>query len=354
MPNNIIRDYVRAGERSNVLGMIALVKKTVMLIVAILASSKSMASDVDWKFFMSTAVTESTNGILTDDGVFPTQNASRFSKLGVSAYTMIDDHLDAIVNLVFKQSNLYNKIYNPVDYGVVSYHLSNNLSTFRFGVLRVPVWLISDNLEVGILHPWIRPPMEVYSLNPFSSLNMVSFDNSFSLGQGKLKIDTYAGGGASEVYLRGNVTAQTSEDVRLYGATLSYELEKLFLRASYNRASVAIEADVPTSTVVASTGGMQYMRVFTPMKWDLGWTNFTSFGLKTELGRFILWAEYASEKSERVINIKSAAYATLGYQIINNKFVIGFIRRIIICCILRSESCFLINERQTGQSESRG
>ena len=58
------------------------------------------------------------------------------------------------------------------DWAFVTYHVSDSLA-LRGGKVKLTTFLISDYIEVGYAYPWIRPPQEVYSSNPISTINGV-------------------------------------------------------------------------------------------------------------------------------------------------------------------------------------
>ena len=63
----------------------------------------------------------------------------------------------------------------------------------RAGKIKFPTFLISDYYEVGYAYPWIRPPQEVYSSNPITTLNGVDVLARFRLGDMSLLVQPYYG-----------------------------------------------------------------------------------------------------------------------------------------------------------------
>ena len=47
----------------------------------------------------------------------------------------------------------------------------------------LPTFLVSDSRKVGYGNPWVRPPVEVYSLNPITTLDGVDASYRLHLGE---------------------------------------------------------------------------------------------------------------------------------------------------------------------------
>ena len=75
----------------------------------------------------------------------------------------------------------------------VSWRPDNDL-LFRFGKLRVPLYLSSENLDVGATYDFVRQPTEMYSVSPTNDFTGASFSKNFSLEDGSdLTIDGFWG-----------------------------------------------------------------------------------------------------------------------------------------------------------------
>lgn len=63
----------------------------------------------------------------------------------------------------------------------------------RAGRMRVPLYLHSESLDVGVSYDLARLPAEMYSIVPSSDFNGASLTRTWSLDGGDLSLDTYAG-----------------------------------------------------------------------------------------------------------------------------------------------------------------
>jgi hypothetical protein len=72
--------------------------------------------------------------------------------------------LSAVVQIIAEQR--YDDTYWPhVEWANVKYEVTPDLSV-RVGRTVLPTFLVSDARQIAYAHPWVRPPLEVYSLVP--------------------------------------------------------------------------------------------------------------------------------------------------------------------------------------------
>jgi hypothetical protein len=86
------------------------------------------------------------------------------SRLGVQVMARFTPQLSAMLQVISEQR--YNDSYTPhVEWANIAYQPIPELS-LRVGRIVLPTFLISDSRKVGYANPWVRPPVEVYSLSP--------------------------------------------------------------------------------------------------------------------------------------------------------------------------------------------
>src|ERR1700723_2672446 len=97
------------------------------------------------------------------------------SRLGAQVMARFTPQLSAMLQVISEQR--YNDTYTPhVEWANITYQPIPELS-LRVGRIVLPTFLISDSRKVGYANPWVRPPVEVYSLSPIfhSDGGFVSF-----------------------------------------------------------------------------------------------------------------------------------------------------------------------------------
>ncbi len=288
-----------------------------MILISRFASATEN-QNIEWKTYLTTAVLQADQNILTDDGVPSNADFSKFTKVGISGSLAIDEHWDGLVNLFFNNNYSSDVQSNPIDYALLSYRASNNASLFRIGRLRIPTWLMSDVINVGILYPWVRPPAEVYLLNPINSTNMVSYTHTIAgPNNSKISLDTYTGGGYADIAISGSMRGKTSRDLKLIGATLTAKFQHWSWRFSYNKANIYGTGNRYISAADGSTTTY-------PFEMPFGDCEFISTGVRGEIDRLVFWSEYAKETASKVLDQRSAGYLTVGYKLNEDKLMPHF------------------------------
>ena len=86
------------------------------------------------------------------------------SKLGLQADAKISESLSATVQLVARHG--HDNAYTPqIEWANLKYQLTPDFAV-RFGRTVAMPFMVSDSRLVGYGNPWIRPPQEVYGLDP--------------------------------------------------------------------------------------------------------------------------------------------------------------------------------------------
>ncbi len=167
------------------------------------------------------------------------------SKLGLNLSRKINTDWSVAVQflaLLRPRQNAFN-----VDWAFATYHPIENLN-LNFGKHRLPLWLISDYVNVGKLYPWVRPPVEVYEINPIKDFVGLSVDYDKQLGLMDASLTAFAGN-ISDKTVKGGVdnpnNARTNyinmEAVRGIKGHLSNDY--LTLRAGYTAGTANIILD---------------------------------------------------------------------------------------------------------------
>jgi hypothetical protein len=95
-----------------------------------------------------------------------------------------------------------------VSWAFVSYRPTDDW-LFRVGKLRVPLYLNSENMDVGTTFDFARLPSEMYSIAPTSDFTGASFTKTWSHSSGDLSLDGYWGTAKSHwrLFMRDDLSA---------------------------------------------------------------------------------------------------------------------------------------------------
>lgn len=249
----------------------------------------------DFHFRSSTAQSSSSPGQNFD--------ATTDSVLGVQGTARLHDQLDATVQAVTRQTVDYE--YTPrISWAYLRYRATPEL-TFRAGRTTTPFFMFSDSLNLNYITPWVRPPVEVYSLNPFSALDGI--DLLYRIPVGTLDLEVQALYGDSHVSIpRGSAKLTSAK-----GLKLALAGSGLNLQAGYARTDLQVHWGDEL---------FHYLNTTLPpnlaqnMSGNEGHAQFFSAGLQWEKDNWLVIAEYAKRKVDRYINTSHAWYVTAGYR----------------------------------------
>ncbi len=280
------------------------------------ASCSSYADDVRVNGFLTTSITK----LATDQTTYlggSFNNQARFdnpdSRLGLQFSAQVSEQIEAMAQLLARGRGNNDAI--SADWAFVSIKAADD-TKIRTGKLKLSTFLVSDYIEVGYAYPWIRPPQEVYALNPITTQVGVDALYTPRIGGTKLLIQPFAGSnrGSTTVspalgdYLAANplpapaITPKTGDSLSfsapsIYGLNMSLGGRTASLRVGYLQAVV----DQPTFGIVDKRA------------------NFASAGFTVDWHDLVAYGEYADRSSDVDLRAafpdQQAGYLTLGYRI---------------------------------------
>ncbi|MBH2016090.1 MAG: hypothetical protein I8H88_06345 [Burkholderiales bacterium] len=141
----------------------------------------------------------------------------------------------------------------------------NNEWSLRLGKQRVPIFLNSENRDVGQTHAFARLPTEIYALSPTVDFTGASVARTWLHGSGELVADVYAGRAqvANRMHSRDVGVGFVNVDTDLFGAALTWRQEDLTVRGGLVRArsarsdGLALPTDYPRVQVAPGLGYFQ-------------------------------------------------------------------------------------------------
>ena len=202
----------------------------------------------------------------------------------------------------------------------------NNEWLFRLGRVRPPVFIHTQNAEVGATYDYARLPVEVYSTSPVYDFDGAAVTRTWSTASGEFNLDAYWGKSDVKLRIYQRDTARPlyfPTEVTAKGLVLSHTTEQLLLRAGVHHASGEFksirpfENNLPTepfAPIPPPLGGTLYVP-FNPLS-DVDLT-LVSFGVESRMSDWRVTAEY----SQRIVNdtklglASKGAYVTLARSI---------------------------------------
>ena len=118
---------------------------------------------------------------------------ARDSVVGMQADVKFTESIGATVQGKFARSVKNDASWEPaLTWAFVSWRPSDDL-LIRLGKQRVPLFLNSENMDVGVTHDFAHLPSEMYSLMPSTDYIGVSLSKSWNPSLGELTLDGYKG-----------------------------------------------------------------------------------------------------------------------------------------------------------------
>ena len=177
----------------------------------------------------------------------------------------------------------------------------------RAGRVRVPFFMLSDSLLVNYANLWVRPPVEVYGLNPFNDLDGVDFIYHFRAGELDVELHPYFGSGGIPIP-EGKTRLERARglNVVLTRGDFSLHLGHGEGRFSLRRADENFQA------LTAGLSALGLSDVVTDLSGRDGRTSFDSVGMQWDDGDWQVIGEYARRRTDRYVTSSSAWYLSVG------------------------------------------
>ncbi len=180
------------------------------------------------------------NGPLRPNGPGHTHtwSAAPDSRLGVQLTAQPSRDLSSVLQLISEQQN--DGSYRPrVEWANVQLRLSDALSV-RVGRIARPAFLSGDHRKVGYTMPWVRPPLEVYSMLPGASSDGVDAGYRFTHGAVNHDFQIFVGNSDAKGPVNSNVLTRD-------GLGLAYRSESggWTVRSSYLQSKLTVDGPQP-------------------------------------------------------------------------------------------------------------
>jgi len=205
------------------------------------------------------------------------------SLIGAQVTANFTRQISAVVQVISEQG--YDNSYTPtVEWANIKYAITPDFSV-RLGRIVLPVFMTSDYRKVGYANPWVRPPVEFYSLVPVSNNDGVDVMYRFRTGNVTNSIQGLYGKKAIKTVGGGTINAT---DTVVVSDTLEYGA--LTFHTTYHQVNIAIgNSSLPIKLL--------------------------AFGANYDPGHWFVMGEFAMNRSD--MSNSNGWYVTGGYRIKN-------------------------------------
>ena len=177
-----------------------------------------------------------------DHGTF-----KRDSILGLQMSAEFSPRLSATLQATVAPSTSDDHQWEPtLTWAFLSSRPTNDL-LLRAGKLRMPMYLFSENMNIGASHDVMHMPTEVYSTAPTSDFSGASFSKSWGLSAGDLSVDGDWGVTQIKPRIEQNNEAQGGKlRTRSGGLVATWRQEENVYRAGVQQAYIAVGNPTPS------------------------------------------------------------------------------------------------------------
>ena len=244
------------------------------------------------------------------------------SRIGAQMTAKFTPQLSGIVQITSEQR--YDGSYRPeIEWLNVKYDVTPDLS-IRAGRIVLPFYLQSDSRKVGYAIPWVRPPVEVYSLIPLTRSD--GMDLNWRSTHGNLINSVQVAYGRSSIRIPedevvgGKVTARKG-----FGVTDTVEYGNASLRASFFTTEGSISAYEQLINGYRSLAGalsginpaLAAQSAALASKYDpmnKTWRLFT-VGASYDPGKWFVMGEYGVVDTDSIYGKRAGWHLTGGYRV---------------------------------------
>jgi hypothetical protein len=229
------------------------------------------------------------------------------SLIGAQVIANVTPRLSAMLQVISQQT--YDNTYTPhVEWANIKYAITPDASV-RVGRIVLASFLVSDTRNIGYANPWVRPPVEVYSLVPIT--NSDGIDASYKWHIGNLVqtfVGTY-GGTTSKQPTGGDADARRQwniSDTLEYGAAT--------LRIAYQRATLTLDGLHTFFGAFDQFGpqGVALETKYDPYRKPL---EFIGIGAMYNPKEWFVTGEWGNSQLHSVLGESTAWYVSGGYRL---------------------------------------
>lgn len=190
-----------------------------------------------------------------------------------------------------------------VTWAYLGYTFDNDVKV-RIGKLGLPLFMLSEYIDVGYAMPWATSPEEVYGRVPITSFTGIDASYEIELDDSYINLQGFTGNenmaGASAAGGSGKV-----EDI--VGAVMLWSDDYWTVRGSY---TVATVKDVSFPSIVLLSGPATILPSIESEK-----GSYASFGVRYEDETWLVMAEATQTRVDGYFSDSDSGYVTVGYHV---------------------------------------
>ncbi len=220
--------------------------------------------------------------------------------------------LSGVVQVLVQQR--YDGGYRPqVEWANLRYEITPDFSV-RVGRTALPVFMENDSRRVGYANPWVRPPAEVYRLEPVSSSDGVDVSYRMPIGNAINTIQVSAGRTDTKFHGGSNIPDGVSHARQLVAFFDTIERGFLIVHFSYLHARLTVDAVKPLFDAYRQFGP-QGIAIADRYEMHNRGADFLGAGASYDPGKWFVMGEWGHFESHSFTGAANGWYASAGYRV---------------------------------------
>ncbi len=298
------------------------VKKLAAILAASLATASVAHANDGFSYRLSGFGTVGYAATDTNDVLLTNPNQVKGARKSGSA--LVDSRIGGQVDLIFNRTlsattqviamqDTKGHFTPQLQWAFLRYKLGDSVA-LRVGRLGFPAYLVSDYRYVGYANPWVRGPLEVYSLSPVDHFEGADISWNHGLTHGYLTVELLAGHMSAPIAGTGSSNGRMKVN-QLTGAYVTYEIGNLRVRGGMSTGK-ATQRIGDLDRLYAGLHQAGFDDVVDLFRSDNSRSTFTSLGAVYDSGKILLTGEYAKRSStSRLLDDIHGWYGTFGYRL---------------------------------------
>ena len=232
------------------------------------------------------------------------------SRIGGQAMAELSPRLSAVVQVLVQQD--YDDRWRPrVEWANVKYQVTDELSV-RAGRVVLPVFMVTDSRRVGYANPWMRPPVELYSLVPVTNSDGADVAWRLPVAGWTNTVQATFGRSNSHFPNASGFDAGIAEARRIVAVVDTVESGAFTARLTLGQARLTIAAYRPLFDAFRQFGAVGGNEIADRYNADDRRVTFAGVGVNYDPGPWFAMGEWARFDTHSIVGRKSAGYASAG------------------------------------------
>jgi hypothetical protein len=220
--------------------------------------------------------------------------------------------LSAVLQVISEQN--YDGSYRPhAEWANLKYQFTPDFSV-RAGRTALPFFMVTDSRKIGYANPWVRPPVELYSLVPFTSNDGVDASYRTPLGAAINTFQLSAGQSDSRFQDNGGTGTGTVEARRMFALVDTVEQGFATLHFSYGWTRLTIPQFSPLFDGFRQFGA-EGEAIADRYDVDGRHVTFVGIGASYDPGRWFAMSEWGQIQTHSALGDNTGWYASGGYRL---------------------------------------